>query len=201
MGFKTGDKVVCLSPTDNLEKDYVYTIKNTSKPDVNGAPTVVWLEESEYGYLADRFGTIGSSKHQVLKYKGLPKGITPDMSTLQNPVDAGMIHNEGRKDDTGKPDMTDIPLEAMWQMGQAFTYGQKKYSKNNYRNGMAISRQLAAAVRHIFQHLNGESTDPESGVTHLGHAMASLAMAVYNLANNPKFDDRFEKDVKKHEKI
>lgn len=107
----------------------------------------------------------------------------------------------GKKDDSSKPDLTDIPLDAMWEMGKAFTYGQKKYGKNNYRNGMLVSRQLAAAVRHIYQHLDGETIDPETETTtHLGHAMASLAMAIYNLKNNPHLDDRFEKDILKHNK-
>jgi hypothetical protein len=105
----------------------------------------------------------------------------------------------GIKYDTGKPDMTDIPLEAMWEMGRAFTYGQKKYGKNNYRNGMKVSRQLAAAVRHIYQHLSGETIDPESGVTHLGHALASIAMACYTIKNCVGMDDRHEGDLKKHE--
>lgn len=107
----------------------------------------------------------------------------------------------GIKFDNGKPDLTDIPLEAMWQMGAAFTYGQKKYGKSNFRNGMLVSRQLAAAVRHIYQHLDGETVDPETGVTtHLGHAMASIAMAIYNLKHNTSFDDRFEKDLERHKK-
>lgn len=87
----------------------------------------------------------------------------------------------------------------MWEMGKAFTFGQVKYGKANFRHGMLVSRQLAAAIRHIYQHLDGETLDPESGAMHLGHALASLSMAVYNLKNNPSLDDRFEKDLKKHE--
>lgn len=105
----------------------------------------------------------------------------------------------GVKHDNEKPDMTDIPMEAMWQMGAAFTYGQKKYGKNNYRNGMKVSRQLAAAIRHIFQHLAGETYDKESGISHMGHALASLAMACYTLANHPALDDRFDKDRLKYD--
>jgi hypothetical protein len=91
-------------------------------------------------------------------------------------------------------------MEAMFAMGEAFTYGQRKYQKNNYRHGMLISRQLAAAIRHIYQHLDGDTFDDESGAMHLGHAMASIAMAIYNLKNNKHLDDRFEKDILKHEK-
>jgi hypothetical protein len=87
----------------------------------------------------------------------------------------------------------------MWEMGKAFTYGQKKYGKSNYRKGMLVSRQLAAAIRHVYQHLDGETIDPESSAFHLGHALASISMAIYNLKNNPHLDDRFPGDLKKHE--
>ena len=103
------------------------------------------------------------------------------------------------KADQSKPDLTDIPTEAMWEMGKAFTYGQKKYNKNNFRNsGMLVSRQLAAAIRHIYQHLDGETLDPESSAMHLGHALASIAMAIYNLKNHPEMDNRHTADIEKH---
>lgn len=104
----------------------------------------------------------------------------------------------GKKNDNGKPDLTDIPKEAMWEMGKAFTYGQKKYGKNNFRLGMNVSRQVAAAIRHLYQHLDGETVDVESGVTHLGHALASISMACYTMANYPDKDDRFPLDKEKH---
>lgn len=106
----------------------------------------------------------------------------------------------GLKFDSDKPDLSDIPLDAMWEMGKAFTYGQKKYEKNNFRNGHKVSRLLAAATRHIYQHLDGETLDPESRNMHLGHAMASLAMAIYSFKNYPENDDRFPSDIKKYEK-
>lgn len=101
--------------------------------------------------------------------------------------------------DNGKPDLTDIPMEAMWQMGAAFTYGQKKYKKHNFRNGMLVSRLLAAAIRHIFQHLAGQTYDDESKVTHLGHALASISMACYTLTHKPELDDRNPLDKARYE--
>lgn len=106
--------------------------------------------------------------------------------------------SEGLKFDQEKPDLTDIPMDAIFEMGRAFSYGQKKYGKNNFRNGMLVSRQLAAALRHIYQHLDGETFDKETKSMHLGNAMASIAMAIYNLKNNPATDDRFIKDLEKY---
>jgi Domain of unknown function (DUF5664) len=104
----------------------------------------------------------------------------------------------GVKFDGDKPSMTSIPKEAMWEMGLALGYGKKKYGDGNYRNGMLVSRQLAAAVRHIYQHLAGQDKDEESGVSHIGHALASLAMAAYTLENHKNMDDRFPADKDKY---
>jgi hypothetical protein len=106
--------------------------------------------------------------------------------------------SKGIKFDGNKPNLTFIPKEAMFEMGKALTFGAKKYGDHNYRNGMKVSRQLAAALRHIYQHLDGETLDPESGVTHIGHALASLAMACYTLNNHKDLDDRFVGDLEKH---
>lgn len=130
-----------------------------------------------------------------VKFDGQTRTFNKDELDYAEPTP----HNEGIKFDNGKPDLTDIPLEAMWEMGRAFTFGQKKYSKGNFRNGMLVSRQLAAAIRHIYQHLDGETIDIESGAMHLGNALASISMAIYNLKNNPQFDDRFQKDKDKHD--
>ncbi len=100
----------------------------------------------------------------------------------------------GIKHDQDKPDLTLIPKEALWEMGLALTYGGKKYGRYNYRAGLHITRQLAAAMRHLSQFIDGENLDSESGHSHLGHALASIAMATYTLQNKPEFDDRYKKD-------
>lgn len=104
----------------------------------------------------------------------------------------------GVKFDGDKPGMASIPKDAMWEMGKALSFGATRYGDHNYRQGMKVGRCLAAAVRHIYQHLDGEDIDSDSGNMHLGHAMASVAMAIYILKNKPEFDDRFEDDKKKY---
>lgn len=101
------------------------------------------------------------------------------------------MSTEGLKFDTGKPDYTHIPIEAMQAMGAAFTYGAKKYGGDNYREGLLVRRQIAAALRHIYQFLDEGDVDAESGCLHLGSALASLAMACYTVKNIPELDDRY----------
>lgn len=98
------------------------------------------------------------------------------------------------KHDADKPALQYVPREAMEAMGYAFAYGAKKYGGNNYKlTGLELTRCLGAALRHVYAKLGNEDKDPESGVDHLGHAMAAIAMAIYMEHNHPIKNDIFKK--------
>lgn len=96
----------------------------------------------------------------------------------------------GMKNDAGKPDLSLVSLELVTLLARVREFGNKKYEKNNWKKGFKVSRSLAAALRHIFQFLSGETNDPESGISHLGHAIASLEHAIYDMQHRPENDDR-----------
>ena len=98
----------------------------------------------------------------------------------------------GLKFDGSKPKISLIPAEAINEMAIAFTYGASKYAADNFKNGVAYRRLLDAALRHILAISNNEDEDSESGNTHIGHALASLAMLAYMMKNRPEFDDRYK---------
>lgn len=87
----------------------------------------------------------------------------------------------GRKDDTGKAPLYRLAIvaKALGDVARVLHYGAEKYpSADNWRavEG-AATRYPSAALRHIMAHLNGEVTDPESGLPHLAHAICSLLFA------------------------
>lgn len=96
----------------------------------------------------------------------------------------------GTKNDQEKPMLAFFPKEAMWESGKAFSAGYKKYGSWNYKNGIEITRTISAALRHIFQFLDGEDIDEETGSVHLGNAIAGLAMAIDTYYNHPELDNR-----------
>ena len=98
----------------------------------------------------------------------------------------------GKKFDGEKPDLSLIPKDAVWEIAKAFTYGGKKYGRHNFREGLHISRLLAAAMRHITQYNEGEDLDEESGNNHLAHAGAAICMAIFMHYNKPEMDDRWK---------
>lgn len=104
-----------------------------------------------------------------------------------------MSSEGGNKNDGVKADLGLIPLEALEECAKAFMYGEKKYHRYNFTKGISVNRLLAAALRHINQSIWESEKDDESGDNHLGHALASLSMAVYMIKNRPDLDDRFIK--------
>lgn len=111
----------------------------------------------------------------IIPYSGKPKGL---------------------KHDNSKPMLAYIPKAALDAEGEAFNYGAKKYDSWNYKNGIAVTRTISAALRHISQFLDGEDIDLESGVKHLGCARANLAIALDTLENHPELDNRYKKGKK-----
>ena len=99
----------------------------------------------------------------------------------------------GVKHDQGKPQISLIPAEAIEGCAAALTFGANKYGKHNFRDGMHYSRLLDACMRHILAYLRNEDLDPESGLSHIHHAMANLAMLEYQTKHHPEMDDRYVK--------
>lgn len=96
----------------------------------------------------------------------------------------------GVKHDSGKPDFTMISYDLMEELAKVRAFGAAKYQRNQWKKGFLVTRSCAAALRHIFQFLAGETNDSESGLSHLAHAVASLEHALYDMRHHPNNDDR-----------
>lgn len=83
---------------------------------------------------------------------------------------------EGIKHDQSKPDLSLLPKEFLDEVALAFMHGEKKYGRYNYKNGLDWHRVISASMRHISAFNEGEDIDSESGLNHLSHAGACIAM-------------------------
>lgn len=69
--------------------------------------------------------------------------------------------------------------------------GMLKYGRSNWRvAGVRASVYIDAAMRHLFKYLEGEDNDPDSGIPHLGHALACIAILIDAKAAGKLNDDR-----------
>ncbi len=80
----------------------------------------------------------------------------------------------GHKDDIGKPRLDLLPFDALEEVGRVLTLGADKYGDRNWERGMAWSRLLGAALRHLFSWAIRSGRDAESGRSQLAHAAADI---------------------------
>lgn len=83
------------------------------------------------------------------------------------------------KNDNGKNMLSLIEPQFVVLLGEILTFGANKYAKNNWKLCTDESRYKDALLRHIYAYLNGEKIDPESGLSHLGHAAFGLMALNY----------------------
>jgi hypothetical protein len=100
--------------------------------------------------------------------------------------------SQGKKNDTGKIPLDLIDRIALLEEGKVMAFGAKTYDRHNWRKGMAWSRLIAAALRHINAFNSGEDLDPESGISHLAHARCCLAFLLNYTVTHPELDDRYK---------
>lgn len=84
-----------------------------------------------------------------------------------------------------------IPSPAILELGLALMAGARKYGRHNYRVAkVRFSVYYDAAMRHLMAAWEGEELDPESGLPHLAHVMACMAILIDARSGNFLVDDR-----------
>lgn len=87
---------------------------------------------------------------------------------------------------------TYIPLRVLINVGIALLEGALKYSRHNYRPaGIRASVYMDACVsRHLTAWWEGEDIDPDSGLSHVDKAIASLVVLRDGMLEGNWTDDR-----------
>lgn len=101
---------------------------------------------------------------------------------------------EGIKYDTGKARMDLLDPYAIEQLAHVLGFGATKYAAHNWRKGISKSRLIAACLRHVFAYLGGQDTDPETGLSHMAHAMC-CCMFLIGLEYRTDLDDRYKENL------
>lgn len=96
----------------------------------------------------------------------------------------------GARNNFGKPDLSLIPLNTLFDEARVWEYGKKKYKEWNWVKGMSWSVPYACMIRHMAAWQNGEENDEESGLPHLAHAMCNLRMLTLFAKNYKEGDNR-----------
>jgi len=86
----------------------------------------------------------------------------------------------GLKFDNGKLQYRLVPPVAVKALASILTFGASKYAPNNWQLlDNPKDRYTDALYRHLEAYRSGESTDPESGMSHLWHAITNIAFLIH----------------------
>lgn len=95
-----------------------------------------------------------------------------------------------QKNDQEKVRMELIPGDALDALAKVLTFGAKKYASWNWAKGFEWSRLYGAAQRHLTDWNNGVDKDPETGYSHLWHALCCIVFLVVHEKRGLGTDDR-----------
>lgn len=97
----------------------------------------------------------------------------------------------GQKFDNEKSRVDLLDPEWLEEVGHVLRFGAQKYAPNNWRGGISYHRLIGALLRHVFAILRGEDNDPESGLTHAGHASCCIMFLFWMMKHRKDMDDRY----------
>lgn len=80
------------------------------------------------------------------------------------------------KRDAGKPRLTLVPMQIVWDVAAVREFGTAKYGSPDNWKLVEIQRYRDAAFRHFLKYLaDPEGVDEESGLSHLAHLACNVA--------------------------
>lgn len=83
-----------------------------------------------------------------------------------------------------------VDFNALEDMVRVLEFGAKKYSPDNWKNGLKTTEVFESTLRHLTAYIQGEDDDPESGLPHTGHILCNAMFLAYMHRYKKEFDTR-----------
>jgi hypothetical protein len=83
------------------------------------------------------------------------------------------------KADSGKLQWSLLPFEELEDVVKVLMLGAKKYTPDNWKKCDDVTRYKDALMRHVISYVSGDTTDNESGLSHLAHAVCNCLFLMY----------------------
>ena len=107
-------------------------------------------------------------------------------STDKQPLTAATKH------DSGKPDWSLLPWDAVEEIVKVLQFGAGKYSPWNWaeNGGFKFRRLFSSSMRHMIAWFwKREDLDPETGISHLAHLGCNVLFLLHYVLNRNTFKD------------
>lgn len=179
--FKAGDRVKRRDGNTFSNSSYVVTVKATDEVGIWFKETDTWCDES-FIQLAPSADT---------------EDFFPDDTILA--AASGALRE---KLDAERYDYMPA-LEVNEAFARVAAFGAQKYATDNWMKGLPTSQLFGSLMRHSWAWMRGEQFDngPKgSGLLHTDHILWNAVALVYNQANLPQCDDRFENRLEQQSK-
>jgi len=86
------------------------------------------------------------------------------------------MSNQTAKADAGKPRLTLVPQQIIYEIARIREYGNAKYGDPENWRQVEVERYRDAAFRHLLAYLKDpHGVDAESGLPHLSHLACNVA--------------------------
>jgi hypothetical protein len=108
----------------------------------------------------------------------------------------------GLRYNKGKPRMSLLPFDALYELASLFTESMKKYPARNWERGLSWSETQDSLLRHMTAWSNKEDKDAESGFYHdvhiLWNAIVLVTMRLRGLGKDDRKSNPVSDDVPTH---
>lgn len=90
--------------------------------------------------------------------------------------DGVTMYDQNAKKDQGKPRLTLVPSQIIYDIAQVREYGNKKYKDSDNWKTVDVERYINALYRHFLKFKDSwQSADDESGIEHYKHMACNMA--------------------------
>jgi hypothetical protein len=107
------------------------------------------------------------------------------------------VDGQGERKNSDKIPLELVPPSLVFAVGEVLRVGAQKYSARNWERGMKWTTVLGCLLRHVYKWASPFESDfdEESGLSHLWHAAANVAMLIEYDYTCKNLDDRTKYDL------
>lgn len=98
---------------------------------------------------------------------------------LQEAMEYALKEKDFVKNDSGKLQWSLLPFKELEDVVRVLMIGAKKYTPDNWKKCDDVTRYKDALMRHVISYVSGDTTDDESQISHLAHAVCNCLFLMY----------------------
>lgn len=98
---------------------------------------------------------------------------------LQEAMEYALKEKGFIKADSGKLQWSLLPFKELEDVVRVLMLGAKKYTPDNWKKCDDVTRYKDALMRHVISYVSGDTTDNESHLSHLAHAVCNCLFLMY----------------------